>query len=203
MGIYSGGTQQIGEAVRALGRVNTGVPSTAVRSSDICDSAVSAIGRQSPASSNLVSQCYAARISQIKGGSYVPTAAFSPNDPAYRVALTEAGEAVVARNPALQSERASLAGDAARGFTMAQGVRAGLVDPFFVAWVVPGLGGSGSELGRAFLQYVNAPAPGTQQLTQGPAGPSDEGGGIPRPVLIGGAAVAVLGVAALVFKMTR
>jgi len=205
MATFQGGTQQIGDAafVKSIGR--TTAASTAPRPADICDSAVSAQGRNSPAAPNLVSQCYAARIAQIRGGTYLPTSAFSPNDPAFRVALTDAGEAVVRGSSALQVQRAKLSGDAYRGFTMAQGVRAGLVDPGFVAWVTPGLGGAGAELGRAFLEAVNAPAGGAAltQGTQGPAVADEPSGGIPRPVLIGGAAVAVLGVAAIVFKMTR
>ena len=40
-------------------------------------------------------------------------------------------------------------------------------------------------------------------LTQAAGSAAEEGGGIPRAVLIAGGVVAVLGVAALVFKLTR
>jgi hypothetical protein len=202
-------SQFTGAAVKSIGRTKTGV-TEAPRTGDICDSAMSALGRQSPAAPNLVTQCYAARIAKIGQGVYLPSNAFSPDDPAYRVALTNAGEKIVQASPALQALRSRLPADPdgdtrqARGFTMAQGVRAGLVDPGFIAWVRAGLARSPGLL-KGFDDAINAPA--DFEITQGTQGPSsassEESGGIPRAVIIGGAAIGVLAAVALAYKLTR
>ncbi len=104
----------------------------------ICNQAKSALDRGSPAAPSLISQCSATRRNNVMSGLYFADA-MSPNDPAYRVALTDAGEATVSRNPQLQQFRATLPVSRQRGFTMAMGVRAGKMDPAFPAFVRPGL----------------------------------------------------------------
>lgn len=109
----------------------------------ICNQAADAAKRGSPAAAQLAAMCTQARVDNIMAGQYFADN-MSPNDGRYRVALTDAGAAVIAKNPQLQTFLASLAskgGVFQRGFTMAMGVRAGQVDPKFLAFVRPGLSG--------------------------------------------------------------
>ncbi len=130
------------QTIKSLGRVGT--PSTPAETAarlanqGICNSAAGAVGRNSPAAPNLIAQCSATRAANIAKGDYfvdqMPT-----NDPAYRVALTNAGEVIVSKQPQLAQFRASLPVSRQRGFTMAMGVRNGRMAPGFVEFVTPGL----------------------------------------------------------------
>jgi hypothetical protein len=53
---------------------------------------------------------------------------------------------------------------------------------------------------QAIIKAAPAPAPA---LVKGSASPADNGGGIPRPVLIGAGVVGVLAIAAAIYKFTR
>lgn len=199
---------RMGDAVKSLGR--SGVASSPAEvaarlaNQGMCNQAADAIKRQSPAAPNLVAQCGNIRRANILAGRYY-TDAMTPDDPAYRVALTDAGEAVVSKNPTLQQMRAQLpVGDQQRGFTMAQGVRAGSMDPAFPAWVAAGLARS-PELLKGFTDALAsnglpAQGPGLTQATQPSSGPLDS---IPKPVLIGGAIAAAVAVGLVAYKLTR
>jgi hypothetical protein len=101
---------------------------------DMARSALAALARRSPAAVNLAAQTSALRRVNVLRGLYVPDD-LPANDGAYRVALTDAGERVLAHESALQALRARLPADQRRGFTMAMGVRAGRVDPGFSDFV--------------------------------------------------------------------
>ncbi len=133
--------------VKSLGRVGTPMTdaerAAMLANQGICNRAADALKRQSPAAPGLVTQCGATRRANILKGDYFADA-MTPNDPAYRVALTDAGLAITAKNPQLKSFADSLmakdpSGAMSRGFTMAMGVRNGRVDPAFPAFVRPGL----------------------------------------------------------------
>jgi len=133
--------------VKSLGRVGPSMTdaerATLLANQGMCNQAKSALDRKSPAAPSLVAQCSAVRRSNILAGNYFADA-MTPNDPAYRVALTDAGLAVTSRNLQLKSFADSLmakdpSGSMSRGFTMAMGVRNGKVDPAFPAFVRPGL----------------------------------------------------------------
>jgi hypothetical protein len=106
----------------------------------ICASAAAALARKSPAAPGLVAKCVALRRTNILAGKYVADG-MSPNDPSYRVALTDAGNVVVNANPATRAFADTLAGNPTkqRGFVMAMGARAGRMDPAWPAFVRPGL----------------------------------------------------------------
>lgn len=104
----------------------------------ICNSAAEALARGNPAAPGLIAQCSATRAANIAKGEYFADN-LTPNDPAYRVALTNAGQVVINQNPQLAQFRASLPVSRQRGFTMAMGVRNGRMDPRFPAFVRPGL----------------------------------------------------------------
>jgi len=133
--------------VKTLGRVGTPMTeaqrAAALANQGICNMAKSSLDRKSPAAPGLVRQCGEQRRFNILKGDYFADA-MTPNDPAYRVALTDAGLAVTAKNPQLKAFADSLmakdpSGAMSRGFTMAMGVRNGRVDPAFPAFVRPGL----------------------------------------------------------------
>ncbi len=134
------------QTVKSLGRVKSNLTpaeeaaATAARLANqgICNSAKSAADRNSPAAPGLFAQCAATRDANIAKGDYFVDA-MPTNDPRYRVALTNAGEAVIAKNPQLAQVRAQLPVSRQRGFTMAMGVRNGRMDPGFPAFVRPGL----------------------------------------------------------------
>ena len=168
----------------------------------ICNQAASARDRQSPAYPALAKQCAASRAANVANGIYYVDG-MTPDDPSYRVALTNAGEVAIAKNPTLQQMRANLPdpdgeGRYGRGWTMAQGVRAGSVDPAFPAWVAAGL-----ALSPALLQGFNDGLNPPQELTQAQQPPEDAVDSIPRPVLIGGGVVLALGLGLLAYKLTR
>ncbi len=222
MSLFRGGAQQIGDAAtmmaeQAIRSSSFGGPVVRQTPADLqmlaqlradpagmCNRAADAKARNSPAYPALAAQCAARRRALVLAGTYVPDG-MTPDDAAYRVALTDAGEAVVAKQPALISQRAKIPmdpnGDAAqrRGFTIAQGVRNGLVDPGYLAWVVRAFASSPLLL-KGFNDAINAPA--TIELDQ-QAAPAAESKGIPMPVLIAGGAVGVLGLAALAYKLSR
>lgn len=122
----------------------------ALANQGICTSAASALKRGSPAAPSLVGQCTATRRANIMAGQYFVDG-MTTDDAAYRVALTDAGNAVVNGNAALTAFRASSmatpSGAKARGFTMAMGVRAGKTDPNYLAFVRPGLSSDPELLG--------------------------------------------------------
>lgn len=136
--------------VKSLGRVTGTTMTEAERAAmlanqGICNRAFDALQRNSPAAPGLVNQCAATRDANIAKGEYFADA-MPTNDPRYRVALTNAGMAVVSKNPQLMAFADSLAnpatdpdGQKRRGFIMAMGVRAGKMDPAFPAFVRPGL----------------------------------------------------------------
>lgn len=118
----------------------------ALANQGICNVAKSALDRKSPAAASLAGQCTAARRANIMSGQYFADA-MTPNDPSFRVALTDAGNVVVSQNPQIAAFRATLTTpDRQRGFTMAMGVRAGKMDPAFPAFVRPGLAPSAELL---------------------------------------------------------
>lgn len=141
--------------VKSFGRAGGSTPLTdseraaLFANQGICNLAARALARQSPAASNLMAQCAAERRKNVLSGVYIADD-LSPNDGAYRVALTEAGEAVVSKNAKMGEFRASLPLGQQRGFTMAMGARAGKVDPKFIAFVTPGLA-MDSQLLKGFL----------------------------------------------------
>jgi len=196
----------MGAAVASIGRKNVGSnPSNPSNTGPqgICNAAASARDRQSPSFPALAAQCGPVRRANILRGYYYVDG-MSPDDPAYRVALTDAGEAVVARNPTLQAMRAALpdpdgTGAMRRGFTMAQGVRAGMVDAAYPGWVAVGLSRSPALL-QGFNDGLKAQDP---NLTQALQPQEDAASGIPRPVLIGGGVAVALGLGLLAFKLTR
>lgn len=109
----------------------------------ICNNAAVALARNSPAAPGLIDQCKHTRRQNIMAGQYFADS-LSPDDPGYRVALTDAGTVVVNANPQLKQFAASLmaqdpSGARSRGFIMAMGVRAGKMDPAFPAFVRPAL----------------------------------------------------------------
>ncbi len=109
----------------------------------ICNKAAEGLQRGIASAPGLVDQCKQARAANIAKGEYFADA-MSPDDPGYRVALANAGLAVVSRNPALKAMADSLmakdpTGAVSRGFVMAMGVRAGKMDPAFPAFVRPAL----------------------------------------------------------------
>ena len=174
----------------------------------ICNRAADAKARNSPAYADLAAQCAASRAANVAAGRYYVDA-MSPNDAAYRVALTAAGEAAIAKNPALAQARANVplepdgSGAERRGFTIAQGVRAGLVDPQFPAWVLPALAGSPTLL-KGFTEALAAPAPGAGPgLTQATQPQTSALDNIPRPVLIAGAVGAAAAVGLIAFKLLK
>ena len=142
-------------SVRALARV--GPPLTdaeraaLLANQGICNTAAAALARNSPAAPGLMNQCSVSRRNNIMSGQYFADN-LSPNDPGYRVALTDAGTVVVNANPQLKAFAQSLmaqdpTGARSRGFTMAMGVRAGKMDPKFPAFVRPGLSGDPNLIG--------------------------------------------------------
>lgn len=173
------------------GRSEAEIQAVRADQAGICASAARARASQSPAYGSLSAQCAARRRENVASLVYVPDD-MTPNDPAYRVALEAAGEQVIGGDAALQSARAALPETQRRGFTMGAGVRAGRVDPAFVAWVQQGLLAP-SDLSRGFAAAL-ASASNTQ------AARADDGGGIPKPVLIAGGVVAALGLVALAVK---
>lgn len=140
-------------AVAATGRLNLGATSQFTGMQSDCDAAAAALARNSPAAPGLIAKCAAARRTNVMAGFYIADA-LSPNDPAYRVALTDAGNVVIAKNPKMAEFRSQLPLAQQRGFTMSMGVRAGQVDPRFVAFVTPALAGD-PELLRGFLDGMN------------------------------------------------
>lgn len=138
---------------KSLGRVGPRAAPTYTGLQAICDAAADALARRSPTTPSLVAQCSALRRANIMKGLYVADN-LSPNDPTYRVALTDAGNAVIAKNPKMDQFRATLPVSQQRGFTMAMGARAGQLDPKFVAFVTPGLSVD-PELLRGFLDGMN------------------------------------------------
>jgi len=139
--------------VKSLGRVGTRMTdaemANLLANQGMCNQAESARLRKSPAYPGLAKRCAEVRRQNIMGGLYFADAT-TPNDPAYRVALTDAGEAIVSKNSQMSAFRASLPLTQQRGFTMAMGVRAGKVDPKFIAFVTPGLSVD-PELLKGFL----------------------------------------------------
>jgi hypothetical protein len=135
-----------------LGRIGTYKPSAAdLAPQGICNRAADAKGRNSPVYPQLATACATARRNNIMQGLFFADA-MTPNDPAYRVALTDRGEAIIARNPKMAEFRATIpAGDQQRGFTMAMGIRdaSSKVDERFLAFVRPGLAVS-TELLKGF-----------------------------------------------------
>lgn len=115
----------------------------------MCDRAVDAQRRNSPAYPNVRNACFNLRRANIQAGLYIPDT-MTTDDAAYRVWLTEAGEKVVQQNPKMMAFRATLPEGRQRGFTMAMGCRAGNMDPGFPAFVKPGLGGANAELWKGF-----------------------------------------------------
>lgn len=126
----------------ALGRTGTFTPTAAdLAPQGICNRAASAKARNSPAYPQLATACSNIRRSNVMQGLYFADATTS-DDAAYRVALTDRGEAVIAKNPKMVQFRATLpSGDQQRGFTIAMGVRdaSSKVDDKFLAFVRPGL----------------------------------------------------------------
>ena len=115
----------------------------------ICGAAARAAARNSPAAPNLAAQCLRQRQANIAQGKFVADE-FTSNDGDFRVALANAGEAVVAASPKMGKFRSTLPASQQRGFTMAMGVRAGQMDEKFVEFVKPGLAGD-PELLKGFL----------------------------------------------------
>lgn len=180
--------------VKSIGRAST--LSAAQRAEieanqGICNQAASAKARGSVAYPALAAKCVAARRANIMAGMYFVDA-MSPDDEAYRTALTDAGEAAILRNPALAQERAQVPAAMQRGFTIAQGIRSGSMDPAFPSWVAAGLSGV-----PGFFEALNAP------LTQANRPDEDALDSIPRPVLIGGGVALALGLGLLAYKLTR
>jgi hypothetical protein len=186
--------------------VGRGTPSSAKAPTEqqgLCALAADAIARRSPAAAQLVARCAQLRAINVAAGKYYADA-LSPNDAAYRVALTNAGEAIVSRDPALAQVRARIPmdpdGDAQqrRGFTIAQGVKAGLVDPAFVAFFVKGQ--SNPLLVKGFTDALTGG--GSTQASnpdQGPAAVSS----VPRGVIIAGGVGAALALGLIAYKLTR
>lgn len=195
----------MGAAVTSIGRKNVGTPIASnpgdTGPQGICNRAASARDRQSPAYPNLAAQCGPVRRANIAKGYYYVDG-MSPDDPAYRVALTDRGEVIVSQNPTLVAMRQALPESQRRGFTMAQGVRAGMVDPAFPGWVAQGLSRD-PELLKGFNDGLVAQAPNDPNLTQALQPQDDAVSGIPRPVLIGGGVAVALGLGLLAFKLTR
>lgn len=201
MGAVALGVGRANIIVPSLGRSTPGMSAAqlaAMRANQgLCNQAADAVARNSPAAPQLLKACAALRRSNVLAGKYY-TDAMTPNDPAYRVDLTDAGEAVIARFPALAQARAQLPLGERRGFTIAQGVRKGSVDPAFVAWVTPGLAVD-PQLLKGFTDALSGG--GTTQATQPPEpGVLDR---IPKPVLIGGAVAAAIAVGLVAYKVTR
>lgn len=184
----------------ALGRRTT--PSSATPAAkdqqSICSATAQAIARGNKAAAGLLGQCNALRAQNIAAGQLALDG--YAIDPDMRVQLMNSGKRIVESEPALASAMASLSPDGARGFMI--GVRvargAGGINRTYAtavrATLVPEAAAQGFDLGIA-----KAAAGGTQKAGNGAA---DEGG-IPRAVIIGGAAIGVLALAAGIYKFTR
>ncbi len=171
----------------------------------ICDAAADAYARRSPAYPNLVAQCGAARAQAIASGIFVQDN-WKADDPGYRVAVANRGEVIIGQNPGLAAQRASLPNvEQQRGFTMAQAVRAGNVQPGYVEWYAQNALGMAAEQRKGFLDAINGPGAGggpVVQMTQG-NNPDGSVGGVSKPVLIGAGVVGVLALGLVAFKLTR
>lgn len=171
----------------ALGAVNNDQKS-------ICDVAQQAAARNSPVVPGLGRQCYELRQMNIAQGRFLADAYVV--DPAYRVLMTEAGERAIARSPSLASALASVPPSRQRGFKMGLAVKAGQADASFATFLKAGLD---AETRAGFDLALSGGGVQSSNPNALASGPSD-GGGIPTPVIVGGVAVALLGVAAVVYK---
>ncbi len=127
-----------------------------------------------------------------------------PPDAAMRVVLTDTGRRIIAGTPELASFARTLPPDVERGFAIGVKVRAGGGNPTYAAYVRRGLS---ADNARGFdLGLSGAGAAGGGDLVRGPASSSssdDEIAGLPRAVVIGGAAIGVLAIGAAIYKFTR
>lgn len=179
----------------------------------ICNSYADANARGSQAAPALRTQCQIARQTEVSQGIYNPDNLGPGAD--YQELVYQRGLAMIQASPAAaQAQQAQILAPMSpsrqRGNIMAQGVRAasppynqGVVAPTFVSWYQSALK-SDSEMAAGFNDalQLHVVAPGVVKATN-PTAAAASTSSIPQPVLIGAGVVGVLGIAALVYKLTR
>lgn len=165
-----------------------------------CAYAAQARASGNAAAQGLTDKCGMARAVNIAAGRLFVDAL--PPDAAMRVVLTDTGRRIIAGTPELAAFARTLSPDVERGFAIGVKVRAGGGNPTYAAYVRRGLS---ADNARGFdLGLSGAGAGGGRDLVQGPSSSSDdEIAGLPRAVVIAGAAIGVLAIGAAIYKFTR